>query len=172
MKANHLKQIIVLTSCAVALVGCAQQPTQSRNVPPGTTSPTTSASAKSATVLAYFPTGKSGGSGLLVQKVALAPTLAGQSSGYSYKVSNLTDAPLPDVAVQDRVNGTSSTIDSDPRPTISDQGIATWKLGSLAAKESKIITIKGLPMDENSLITFNYSQPDYSHNDRALGLIK
>ncbi|HEY4416299.1 MAG TPA: hypothetical protein VGO57_11460 [Verrucomicrobiae bacterium] len=154
MKANHLKQIIVLTGCAAVLVGCAQQQNQPQNAPPGATS-AAPASVKSGTVSAYFPTGKADSGGLLVEKIA-----ASQTSGYSYKVSNLTDTTLAGVTVSDQMSGAysaSNSINSDLQPTINGQGIATWQVGSLGAKQSKIITIKGLPMDKNTLITCGWT---------------
>jgi uncharacterized repeat protein (TIGR01451 family) len=156
MKANILKQIIVLTGCTVLSVGCAHQQNQAHTVPPAATA-AVSAPAKPGLVSAYFPIGKVSGSGLLVEKSVSFPARAGQPVEYTYKVSNLTGATLDAVTVNDYVNGAYSAIVFNPQPATNDKGIATWQLGSLGAKESKIITIKGLPIDENTLITCGWA---------------
>ena len=105
---------------------------------------------------AYFPSGKADGSGLLLEKSAPAEVLAGQPYEYSYKISNLTDATLENVTVNDRVGSNFTATDSDPKATTSSGGNATWNLGTLGPKESKTITVKGSSAEEGTVTTCGY----------------
>ncbi len=154
MKQN-LNKIIVLTGCIAVLTGCAQQQNGYHSAPAATAP--APAAPKSGTVSAYFPTGKADGSGLLVEKSAPAQVLAGQPFDYTYKVSNLTDAALENVSVSDRMVGAFTPTDSTPPATSTANGIATWNLGPLGAKESKLITVNGSMTDEGTLITCGWA---------------
>ena len=156
MKTN-LKRIVSLMSCAVLLAGCTQQQQQGKYTKPAQTSTASAPVAKSGAVSAYFPSGKAEGSGLLVEKMAPAEVLASQPFDYSYKVSNLTDATLENVTVMDRVTSNFSPADSTPPAASTHDGIATWNLGTLGPKDSKVITVKGSSADEGTVTTCGWA---------------
>jgi hypothetical protein len=151
MKTYNLKKIVVLTGCAVALVGCAHQPTQAYHTQPAAISGTPEP-VKSEAVSAYFPVAQASSGGVLVEKIVTSS----DSTSYTYKVSNLTDKPLPAVTISDYIGKNAIRVASSPQATLNDKGVASWKLGSLNAKESKIITVNYLPLHEGTLITCNW----------------
>lgn len=158
MKTN-LKQIISIMSCAVLIAGCAQQQQHGKYTPkpaPTASAPTPAPAPKAGSVSAYFPSGKAEGSGLLVEKMAPAEVIAGQTFDYSYKVSNLTDATLENVVVTDRVSSNFAATGSEPKASAKD-GLATWNLGTFAPKESKTITVKGASAEEGVVTTCGWA---------------
>ena len=157
MKTN-LKQIVSTMSCVMLLAGCAQQQQQNKYsaTPAATTAAAPAPAPKAGTVSAYFPSGKAEGSGLLVEKTAPAEVIAGQTFDYTYKVSNLTDATLENVKVTDHVSTNFVATDSKPAATVKN-GMAAWNLGSLAPKESKIITVSGASPDEGVVTTCGWA---------------
>jgi uncharacterized repeat protein (TIGR01451 family) len=162
MKVNY-KKIISAACCAALLAGCAQQQQQGKYKSESSSGSTTKAvtapmtAAKAGASSAYFPSGQAGGSGLLLEKSAPAEVLAGQPYEYTYKVSNLTDATLENVVVNDRVGSNFTATDSDPKATSSAGGIASWNLGSLGPKETKMITVKGSSAEEGVVTTCGYA---------------
>ena len=138
-------------SCALLLAGCAQQQQQHKyKAVPAT-------AAKTGTAMAYFPSGKAEGSGLLLEKMAPAEVLAGQPYQYSYKVSNLTDGALENVQVTDRVSSNFAATDSMPKAASMSGGMATWSLGTLGPKESKTITVNGSSAEEGIVNTCGWA---------------
>ncbi len=104
-----------------------------------------------------FPTGLRESSGLLVEKTVPAEVLIGQKFGYSYKVSNLTDFPLQMVTLADRVTSNFTTSDADPKPAQTSEGIATWQLGTLGPKETKVVRVNGASKEEGSITTCGWA---------------
>jgi uncharacterized repeat protein (TIGR01451 family) len=104
-----------------------------------------------------FPTGRPESSGLLVEKTFPAEVLIGQPLEYTYKVSNLLDFPIQMVDLMDRVNGNFNPGDADPKPSIIRDGIATWQLGTLGARESKTVHVKGSAGQEGSITTCGWA---------------
>jgi len=150
MKLNLTKTTSAL-SCALLLAGCAQQQQQHKyKAVPAT-------AAKTGTAMAYFPSGKAEGSGLLLEKMAPAEVLAGQPYQYSYKVSNLTDGSLENVQVTDRVSSNFAATDSMPKAASMSGGMATWSLGTLGPKESKTITVNGSSAEEGVVNTCGWA---------------
>ena len=150
MKTN-LKTIISMVGCAALLAGCAQQQGKYSAKPAATAS--APAPAKSGSVTAYFPSGSVAGSGLAVEKSAPAEVLAGQPFAYTYKVSNLTDATLENVTVNDRVTANFAASDSSPKASNVSGGNAAWNLGNLGPKETKTITVNGASAEEGVVTT-------------------
>lgn len=120
----NLEKTVVLAACALVIAGCAQQQQRHKYK----AAPMTAT--KSGGVMAYFPSGRAEGSGLLLEKTAPAEVLAGQPYQYSYKVSNLTDATLENVMVTDRVGNNFMASDSAPKATSMADGVAL-ELGQL-----------------------------------------
>ena len=157
MKVN-LKHLVSAACCAALLAGCAQQQQQGKyTAPAATASAGAPAPAKTGSSSAYFPSGKAEGSALLLEKSAPAEVLAGQPYEYSYKISNLTDATLENVTVNDRVGSNFTATDSDPKATTSSGGNASWSLGTLGPKESKTIVVKGSSAEEGVVTTCGYA---------------
>lgn len=148
MKLNFEKTLTLL-SCIALLGGCAQQQQQHKY--------TAAAPAKTGGAIAYFPSGRAEGSGLMLEKIAPAEVIAGQPYQYSYKVSNLTDLSLEKVMVTDRVGSNFSATDSDPKATSNAGGIATWDLGTLGPKQSKTITVNGNSPEEGTVTTCGWA---------------
>ena len=151
MKTN-LIQIISVLGCLVLITGCAwRQP--GKNLPPPAQ---VSAPGPSANV-AYFPSGTKEGSGLSVEKTAPAQVLVGRPYEYTYMVSNMSDATLDNVVVIDRVTSDFTVSESEPAPSSTADGKATWNLGALAPKESKTITVRGSSADEGIVTTCGWA---------------
>ena len=150
MKTN-LNTIFSMIGCAALLAGCAQQQGKYSAKPAATAS--APAPAKSGSVTAYFPSGSVAGSGLAVEKSAPAEVLAGQPFAYTYKVSNLTDATLENVTVNDRVTANFAASDSSPKASNVSGGNAAWNLGNLGPKETKTITVNGASAEEGVVTT-------------------
>jgi uncharacterized repeat protein (TIGR01451 family) len=104
-----------------------------------------------------FPTGRRESSGLLVEKTVPAEALAGQKVEYVYKVSNLTDYPIQMVTLMDRVSGSFTPGDADPKPTDMSGGVATWQLGNLGPKETKVVRVRGTAKDEGAITTCGWA---------------
>jgi uncharacterized repeat protein (TIGR01451 family) len=104
-----------------------------------------------------FPTGLRESSGLLIEKMVPVEVLAGQAFQYQYRVINLTDYPIHMVTLTDRVTPNFSPSDADPKPADMKDNIATWQIGSMAGKETKIIKIKGMVKDEGSMTTCGWA---------------
>jgi uncharacterized repeat protein (TIGR01451 family) len=159
MKTN-LKHIISTLGCVALLAGCAQQQQQHKYAAAPANEPATTEAApapKPGTVTAYFPSGKAEGSGLSVQKTAPAEVIAGQPFAYTYEVKNLTAGALENVQVVDRVTPNFTPADSEPNATSAKNGQATWNLGTLAAGETKTITVKGSSADEGVVTTCGWA---------------
>jgi uncharacterized repeat protein (TIGR01451 family) len=154
------QSIRIITStfvCAALLAGCAQQQQHGTYVPSGKAPAAPAPPPKPSATSAYFPSGRPEGSGLMIEKTAPAQVLAGQPFEYSYKVSNLTDATLENVNVMDRVTSNFATTDSDPKAASVSGGNATWNLGSLGPKDSRMITVKGSSADEGVVTTCGWA---------------
>lgn len=104
-----------------------------------------------------FPTGLRESSGLLLEKVVPAEVLVGKPFSYEYKVINLTDYTLSDVAVTDRVTDNFSTSDSSPKADSVNGGVANWKIGTLGPRETKIIKVMGSASAEGTVTTCGWA---------------
>lgn len=104
-----------------------------------------------------FPTGRRESSGLLIEKVVPAEVMVGQNFDYYYKVINLTDYPIHQVMLMDRVSDNFKSADAQPKPYDVSGGVATWQLGTLAAKETKTVRVKGSAKDEGTITTCGWA---------------
>lgn len=139
-------------SCVALLVGCAQQQQQGKY-----TAKPAPVAVKSGSVIAYFPSGKVEGSVLSIEKSAPSQVLAGQPFEYIYKVSNLTDASLENVAIMDHVTSNFASTDSNPKADSVKDGNAIWSLGTFGPKEVKNITVTGSSADEGVVTTCGWA---------------
>jgi uncharacterized repeat protein (TIGR01451 family) len=85
-----------------------------------------------------------------LEKMTPTDVQLGDAFDYSIKVTNLTDMPLEDVVVMERIpNGFNFTGAS---PQADKEGSTlTWKLGSLAPKANEQITVSGFATSAGSL---------------------
>lgn len=104
-----------------------------------------------------FPTGLRDSSGLLLEKVVPAEVMVGKPFTYEYKVINLTDYPLSDVVVVDRVTDNFQRTDSSPAAATVDGGLATWRFEQLGPRETKTITVTGSSSTEVTIITCGWA---------------
>ena len=92
-----------------------------------------------------------------VEKTVPAEVLVGQKFDYAYKVSNLTDYPIQTVTLTDRVTSNFDTASADPKPADVRDGVATWQLGNLGAKETKVIRVNGACKEEGVVTTCGWA---------------
>lgn len=104
-----------------------------------------------------FPTGVRETSGLLLEKVVPAEVMLGQPFSYEYKVINLTDFPLAEVTVMDRVTDNFQASDSTPRADSVAGGVATWRIGQLGPRETKTIKVTGSASTETTIVTCGWA---------------
>jgi uncharacterized repeat protein (TIGR01451 family) len=72
---------------------------------------------------------------------------------YEYRVINLTSYPVHQVIVMDRVTDHFKTTDADPDPANLSDGVATWNLGEMGARETRIIKVSGTAPEEGTIRT-------------------
>lgn len=104
-----------------------------------------------------FPTGARESSGLLLEKVVPAEVMLGIPFSYEYKVINLTDFPLAEVMVMDRVTDNFQASDSSPPANSVSGGVATWNIGQLGPRETKTIRVTGTASTETTIITCGWA---------------
>jgi uncharacterized repeat protein (TIGR01451 family) len=88
--------------------------------------------------VAYYPTGVRSSSSLMVEKLAPAEIAAGQATSYQIKVTNISSSTLENVMINEAIPQGFSMTNSQPA---GNNGV--FNLGSLAAGESKTITVNG-----------------------------
>lgn len=101
-----------------------------------------------------IPTGKVESSGLLLEKILPREVTINSVFTYEYRVQNLTPHHLIDVAIHDKTSNNFEVTSSSPiNPKISDLSVATWVVGNLGPRESKIIQIQGRAVREGEITT-------------------
>lgn len=104
-----------------------------------------------------FPTGMQGHDGLLLEKVVPAEVMVGHPFAYEYRVINLTSYPIHQVMVMDRVTDNFKMTDADPDPANLSDGVATWNLGEMGARETRIIKVNGTAPEEGTITTCGWA---------------
>ena len=104
-----------------------------------------------------FPSGVLESSGLLLEKTVPAEVLAGKPFSYEFKVVNLTDCPLANVQVWDKVTDNFATSDSSPKADSVSGGIASWKFDTLGPRETKTIKVNGSASAEGTITTCGWA---------------
>ena len=104
-----------------------------------------------------FPTGLRESSGLLLEKVVPAEVLVGKPFSYEYRVINLTDYTIANVAVTDRVTDNFQTADSSPKADSVSGGVATWKMDTLGPRETRTIKVMGSASAEGTITTCGWA---------------
>src|SRR5215210_7286722 len=87
-----------------------------------------------------FPTGNRSTSTLLVERLSPQEVRLGDPYEYQIKVTNLTNAPLSDVIVRERVPADLQVTRNEPTPRM-ENGEQIFTLGDLPAKQSKMIRV-------------------------------
>lgn len=109
----------------------------------------------------YLPTGIRETSALMIERTAPNQVVAGQPFDYNIKATNLTPAPLSNVAVQDMCSTNFKLLQSTPEVERIGESRLRWNLGDLKANESRTININGQIADANkakTCLSANYDQ--------------
>ena len=104
-----------------------------------------------------FPSGVLESSGLLLEKTVPAEVLVGKPFTYEFKIVNLTDCPLANVTVWDKVTDNFQTSDSSPKADSVAGGIATWKFDTLGPRETKTVKVMGSASAEGTITTCGWA---------------
>ena len=125
----------VLAVAALAVLGCS------------TTGTAQKAKIDEGTVWAShaFPTGRKSTSAVLLERGTPAQVPVGQPYQYELRVTNLTDYPLEDVVLNERVGDALSIDSAEPEAAAVTDGVASWKIGTLGAKETRTISVTATP---------------------------
>jgi len=89
-----------------------------------------------------FPTGDRNTSAVWLERTAPAEVVAGQDFQYTYKVTNLTNMTLKEVALKDLCASGFTVTGSNP-PSLGAAPNLAWNLGDLGPGESKTVTVNG-----------------------------
>ena len=89
-----------------------------------------------------FPTGNERTSAIKLEKGMPKEVSLNQGFTYQMIVTNLTDIELESVEVSDQLNSNTKYASSSPKGTLTG-GSVNWNLGTLAAGESRTITVTG-----------------------------
>lgn len=109
----------------------------------------------------YLPTGVRETSALMIERTAPREVIAGQPFTYSIKATNLTSAPLSNVAVQDLCSSNFKMLLSNPEAERVGDTLLRWKLGDLKAGEARSINVNGQVADAEkaqNCLSANYDQ--------------
>jgi uncharacterized repeat protein (TIGR01451 family) len=90
-----------------------------------------------------FPTGYPETSVMLIVREAPSQVRLSYPFEYQISVSNLTNAPLEGVQLTEPLAGTFDFNSATPAPTSQAQGVLAWNLGTLKAKETRKIAVRG-----------------------------
>jgi uncharacterized repeat protein (TIGR01451 family) len=122
----------------------------------------------------YYPTGERASSVILLEKSGPAQVRVGQPYNYQIKVTNLTDAPLQGVTVQEMLPGNfrvttneGARTNEEARENANAQANAAegrtphqYAIGELGPKESRTISVSGTPSAAgqiNSCVSVTYN---------------
>lgn len=107
-----------------------------------------------------YPTGDAKTSAIGIEKGVPKEVLLNQQFQYELVVTNLTQQTLEDVVVTDHLGSNFSLTSSTPKVLSNNNGLATWSLGTLEPRESKVIKISGVANAEgfvSSCASVSYS---------------
>lgn len=93
-----------------------------------------------ATVSRSFPTGNASSSVVYLESTAPVEVAVGEAFMYTIKATNLTDCPLDDVVVWDKLPEQFELKGSDPKANLLPGNVAEWQLGAMGPNETKTIT--------------------------------
>lgn len=132
--------------------------------------PATCASAESAcptdsrvNTVQAIPSGERASSALLLSKSLPAVIQRDESFDYQLVVENLGQDPLANVRVQEQLPASLNLISADPAAASSEDQCVIWELGTLAAGETKTITITAMAVADGA--SSSYAMVSY---DRTL----
>jgi len=106
-----------------------------------------------------IPTGEVNSSVVLLETTTPAEVFVGDAVDYKMTVTNLTDCPLTDVVLTSMIPANFDLKASAPQAQINKDGEAMWMLGDLAGKESKSVTVRGVPTQAGPFVSC--SKVDY-----------
>ena len=88
-----------------------------------------------------YPTGEPSSSLLLIEKSAPGEIVVGQPFEYVIEVTNLTDAPLTDVVVTDKVSLSFQINRTDPKWGGFEEHVAWWNVGQIPGRDKRFIHV-------------------------------
>lgn len=98
------------------------------------------------TVRRSVPGGPSGGSVIDLEQVLPREVRQGQPFDYRLRVANYADCPVAEVTVVQHLPAAVSLLGSHPQAEVKD-GVATWRLGTMAVRESRLIQVRATTAD-------------------------
>lgn len=99
----------------------------------------------------YYPTGSQAGSVLALDRVHPAEVRVNSPFEYKLQLRNLTSAKVEDVVLVETIPGGFATSGITPEPTEKSGDTATWKVGTINARETKTFTFKGSATSQGEL---------------------
>ena len=90
-----------------------------------------------------YPTGDKATSVLLLERLAPVEIRLGQPLAYTVKVTNLTGMELQEVVLTEQLPAGFVVASIEPKPTGTQENLATWKWEKLGPREAKTIQING-----------------------------
>jgi uncharacterized repeat protein (TIGR01451 family) len=97
-----------------------------------------------------LPGGGPGASVIDLEQALPSEVRQGQPFDYRLRVANCADCPVAEVAVVQRLPSGVSLLGSHPQAEIRD-GVATWRLGTMAVRESRLIQARAVSQDTGPL---------------------
>jgi uncharacterized repeat protein (TIGR01451 family) len=106
-----------------------------------------------------YPTGLRESSIVYVERVSNYEVRVGKAHDYQIRVTNLTDNPVADVVVRERMPRTFEFRAAKPAGSVAESGEIVLPVGELGPRETKTVTVTGVPNVQgrlNSCITVSY----------------
>ncbi len=124
------------------------------------------------------PAASVAGGMLVMDRSNPSDVLAGKEFSYDIKVTNRGPNRLADVGIMEHLPDGFTVIGTEPRAVSVAKGVATWALGTLGARESKVIKVTGMvekPGTRRHCAVATYREPacvDIAAIQPALKLMK
>jgi uncharacterized repeat protein (TIGR01451 family) len=106
-----------------------------------------------------YPTGDRETSTLLVEKFVPSQVLVGQRYVYQIRVTNLTDAPLANVVIDERARGFEIQQEGKPAPGVTMREPGRWVIATLPPRASETIRVSAMARAQGtrtSCLTVDY----------------
>ena len=90
-----------------------------------------------------MPTGVAATSEVQLEKTSPAEVVLGQTFSYDIKVTNLTNCPLDNVVLTEKIPAGFGFTEASPKEASAKDGEIRWNLGTLKGRESKSVRVTG-----------------------------
>lgn len=148
---NGIVNALVCGALALLVVGCQCTPPGSGVVPSPAPDRAVAYTPDSATSSVVYVYGRLASGIIRVEKTIPAEIQLGDTFDYQIKVTNLTEAPVRGVIVTETLPEGFKVLSATPDIDSTAGEVSTWKLGTLAPKESKYIRVSGSATKTGSL---------------------